>query len=113
MTERSARPRSRSDSPEHLQAVASLDRPHCTSLVGFGRMADMGQPAVNLDELSPEEQLELLDRIWDRLSRNPAAVPVTEAQRVELDSRLDDLEKDIRAGRPLGEPWEEVRKRFR
>ena len=73
----------------------------------------MGHPAVNLDELSPEEQLELLDRIWDRLSRNPSALPLTEPQRVELDSRLDDLEEDIRAGRRLGEPWEEVRKRLK
>jgi putative addiction module component (TIGR02574 family) len=76
-------------------------------------MDDMGHPAVNLDELSPEEQLELLDQIWDRLSRNPSAVPLTEAQRLELDSRLDDLDEDIRAGRPLGEPWDEVRKRLK
>ena len=73
----------------------------------------MGHPAINLDELTPEAQLELLDEIWDRLSRNPSAVPLTEAQRTELDSRLDELEDDLRAGRDLGEPWEEVRKRLK
>jgi len=72
----------------------------------------MGRPAINLDELTPEAQLELLGEIWDRLSRNPCAVPLTEAQRAELDARLDELEDDLRAGRHLGEPWEDVRKRL-
>jgi putative addiction module component (TIGR02574 family) len=73
----------------------------------------MGHPAVNLDDLSPEEQLELLGEIWDRLSQRPAGVPLTPEQREELDRRLDDLETDIRAGRPLGRPWSEVREQLR
>lgn len=73
----------------------------------------MGHPVINLDELTPEAQLELLGEIWDRLSGSPSAVPLTEAQRAELDARLDELEDDLRAGRHLGEPWEEVRKRLR
>lgn len=76
-------------------------------------MSPMGHAAINLDDFSPEEQLDLLEEIWDRLSQNPANVPLTDAQRLELDSRLDDLEEDIQAGRPLGEPWEEVRKRLK
>jgi putative addiction module component (TIGR02574 family) len=73
----------------------------------------MGHPAINLDELSPDEQLELLEEIWDRLSANPANVPFSEAHRRELDGRLDDLDSDIQSGRPLGEPWEDVRKRLK
>jgi putative addiction module component (TIGR02574 family) len=73
----------------------------------------MGHPAINLDDFSPEEQLDLLEQIWDRLSQDPANVPLTEAQRQELDRRLDDLEADVQAGRPLGEPWAEVRKRLK
>jgi putative addiction module component (TIGR02574 family) len=73
----------------------------------------MGHPAVNLDELSPEEQLELLGELWDRLSRQPANVPLSVEQREELDRRLDALEEDIKAGRPLGRPWSEVRERLR
>lgn len=72
----------------------------------------MAHPAVNLDEFTPEEQLALLEEIWDRLSQHPASVPLTEAQRAELDRRLDAVEEDIRAGRPLGRPWSEVRKRL-
>lgn len=73
----------------------------------------MGHPAVNLDDLSPDEQLDLLEEIWERLSKHPVTVPVSEAQRAELGRRLDDLEADIRVGRPLGAPWEQVRKRLR
>jgi len=69
----------------------------------------MRHPAVNLDDLSPKEQLELLGEIWDRLSQRPVNVPLSPEQRQELDSRLDALEEDIKAGRPLGRPWSEVR----
>jgi putative addiction module component (TIGR02574 family) len=73
----------------------------------------MGLPAVNLDDLSPGEQLQLLGDIWDRLSQRPANVPLSPEQREELDRRLDALEEDVRACRPLGCPWSEVRERLR
>jgi putative addiction module component (TIGR02574 family) len=73
----------------------------------------MGHPAVNLADLSPEEQLELIGELWDRLSQRPASVPLTAEQREELDLRLDELEENIRAGRPLGPPWSEVREQLR
>jgi len=72
----------------------------------------MAHPAINLDDLSPEEQLQLLEEIWDRLSQHPADVPLSDAQRAELDRRLDALEEDIKAGKPLGRPWSEVRQRL-
>jgi putative addiction module component (TIGR02574 family) len=72
----------------------------------------MAHPAINLDDLSPEEQLQLLEEIWDRLSQHPADVPLSGEQRAELDRRLDALEEDIKAGRPLGRPWSEVRERL-
>ncbi len=73
----------------------------------------MARPAVNLDDLSPEEQMDLLEEIWDRLSQHPGGMPLSDAQRAELDRRLDALEDDIRAGRPLGRPWSEVRERLK
>ena len=68
---------------------------------------------VDLDALTAAEQLDLLERIWERLSRDPANLPLTPEQVRELDDRDAELEADIRAGRPLGEPWAEVRKRFK
>jgi len=73
----------------------------------------MSQATVDLDALTATEQLDLLERIWERLSRDPANLPLTREQARELDDRDDELEADIRAGRPLGEPWSEVQKRFK
>lgn len=64
----------------------------------------MPSSAVNLDELSPKEKLELLERLWESLTRSPEQVPVTEAQRRELDRRLDELGD----GAPDGIPWDRV-----
>ena len=73
----------------------------------------MTRPALNLDDFSPEEQLDLLEEIWERLSQHPEGIPLSDAQRSELDRRLDVLENDVRAGRPLGRPWSEVRERLK
>lgn len=68
----------------------------------------MADPAVNIDDLTPEQRLELLERLWDSLTATPERIPVTAAQREELDRRLDELERDPSAGIP----WDEVRKRI-
>lgn len=73
----------------------------------------MTRSAVNLDDLTPEEQLDLLEEIWDRLSQHPAGIPLSDARRSELDRRLDALEANIRAGRPPGRPWGGVRERLK
>jgi putative addiction module component (TIGR02574 family) len=73
----------------------------------------MSDPAVAIEALSPEEQLDLIERLWDSLSRTPARVPLTEPQRVELDRRLDALDDDLAQGRALGVPWDEVVRQIR
>lgn len=64
---------------------------------------------LDIDRLSSEEQFQLLGELWERLSAFPEAIPLTEAQRDELDRRLDKLE---RSG-PTGIPWDEVHRRVR
>lgn len=64
---------------------------------------------IDIAKLSPEERLELLEQLWDSLSDTPEAVPLTDAQRQELDRRLDDLDRDG----PVGIPWNEVLDRIR
>ena len=44
----------------------------------------MGHPALNLDDLTPEEQLQLLEDLWDLLSERPANLPLSDEQRAEL-----------------------------
>lgn len=68
----------------------------------------MSDSPVRIEALSPAEQLQLLERLWDSLSRTPGNVPLTEPQRAELDQRLDDLDRDLRQGQAPGVPWEEV-----
>lgn len=60
--------------------------------------------AIDINSLSPDERLELLEQLWDSLSSTPNAIPLTNAQREELDRRLDDLEREG----PIGIPWEDV-----
>jgi putative addiction module component (TIGR02574 family) len=68
----------------------------------------MAAPAVSIDHLTVEERLELLERLWDSLVDTPERIPLTDAQREELDRRLDDFERDP----SIGIPWDEVRKRI-
>ncbi|MGZ8532058.1 MAG: addiction module protein [Candidatus Binatia bacterium] len=44
-----------------------------------------------LDALICAERLQLLDQLWESLRQSPDNVPLTQAQREELDRRLDDL----------------------
>ena len=62
---------------------------------------------IDIAKLSAQERLELLERLWDSLSAE--AVPMTDAQKEELDRRLDDLEREG----PIGIPWDEVLDRIR
>jgi len=50
----------------------------------------MGKLALDVEKLTHEEQLDLLEKVWDQLSSTQDAVPLTAAQRAELDRRLDD-----------------------
>lgn len=69
----------------------------------------MSKLAIDIDSLNPDERLRMIEELWDSLNDRPGTVPVTNAQREELDRRLDDLE---RTG-PTGIPWDEVQKRIR
>jgi putative addiction module component (TIGR02574 family) len=69
----------------------------------------MSKSALNISEMSPEERLRLIEELWDSLNETPGTVPLTTAQREELDRRLDDLE---RSG-PEGIPWDQVLQQIR
>lgn len=69
----------------------------------------MSKRDLDIAALTPEERLSLLEQLWDSLAATPEAIPLTEAQRAELDRRLDDLEREG----PVGIPWDEVLSRIR
>ena len=63
---------------------------------------------IDIASLTPEQRLELLEQIWDSLAATPESVPITPAQRQELERRLDELDKNPEAGYT----WDEVRARI-
>lgn len=58
--------------------------------------------------LSPEQRLNLVEALWDSLVEQPDAVPVTDAQKHELDARLEAYERDSDGGAN----WNDVRDRI-
>jgi putative addiction module component (TIGR02574 family) len=58
--------------------------------------------------LSPAERIQLVEDIWDSIAEVPEAVPLTEAQRMDLDARLAAYHADPGAG----SKWEEVKARI-
>jgi putative addiction module component (TIGR02574 family) len=60
---------------------------------------------IDIEQLTRDERLDLLERLWDLLNRDQATIPVTDRQREELDRRLDRLDQEG----PTGVPWERVR----
>ena len=59
-------------------------------------------------QLSAAERIQLVEDIWDTIAAEPEAVALTEAQKQELDRRLDDYHADPQAG----SSWQEVRLRI-
>ena len=47
--------------------------------------------ALGIERLSVEERISLVEEIWDAIA---GAIPLTEAQRLELDHRLQGHEKN-------------------
>ena len=48
--------------------------------------------SLGIDRLGIEDRLALVEEIWDSIADDSAAVPLTEAQRAELDRRIADHE---------------------
>jgi putative addiction module component (TIGR02574 family) len=63
---------------------------------------------AELLELSAAERILLVEDLWDSLAATPEAVPVTDAQRQELEARLAACERDPQAGCD----WEAVKGRI-
>ena len=70
----------------------------------------MSMPAIDIQAMSPAERVDLIADLWDSMPDSESLL--SQAQRDELDRRIDDLDADIEAGRPLGASWEDVRARI-
>ena len=59
-------------------------------------------------QLPVPERLKLVEDIWDSIAEIPEAVELNEAQRAELQQRLDDYRRNPDAG----SPWPDVKARI-
>jgi putative addiction module component (TIGR02574 family) len=65
----------------------------------------MSMTLSELLELPLEERLKLVESIWDSIAEFPEALELTDAQKKELDRRLEAYESDPTAGIP----WPELK----
>jgi putative addiction module component (TIGR02574 family) len=69
----------------------------------------MGQPAFNYRDLPIDQRLQLVEDIWDSIAEEanarPQSLPLTEAQRAELERRVADAD----ANPEESIPWDTVR----
>lgn len=68
----------------------------------------MTLPRKDWEHLSIPERIELVEDIWDSIAEESDRLPLTDAQRAELNRRLALYEQDPGATRT----WSEVRERL-
>ena len=59
-------------------------------------------------KLSVQDRIVFVEDIWDSIANVPESVELTEAQRKELDRRLEEYHKNPETG----SPWEDVKSRL-
>jgi putative addiction module component (TIGR02574 family) len=61
--------------------------------------------SLGIDRLPIDERLTLVEEIWDSIAADSGAIPLTDAQRLELEKRIaeDDAQPDDVT------PWEQVK----
>jgi len=64
--------------------------------------------SLGIDRLTVEEKLKLVDEIWASIDEETDALPLTDAQREEIERRLREHEADPEAALP----WDEVKARL-
>jgi putative addiction module component (TIGR02574 family) len=65
--------------------------------------------ALGIDQLSMAQRVLLVEEIWDSISEEAEEIPMTEAQRLDLQRRVAAYEANPKAGAS----WEEVKARLR
>lgn len=69
----------------------------------------MSMPAVDIQRMSPQERLKLIEDLWESLQADPDTLQLPESHRAELDRRIEDMDKN-----PADSlPWEDVQQHLR
>ena len=77
----------------------------------------MGEPAFDYRRLSVDERLQLVGDIWDSIAEEahtaPEVLPLTNAQKAELERRVAEYDADPSTGVPMDDALKGVRAKFR
>lgn len=84
------------------------------SLRPQGLEANHGNIWMNtkLSELPVDERIKLVEELWDSIAADQQALPLTEAQKAELNRRLDAYEVDRNPGRLASEAITDIRRKL-
>ena len=66
--------------------------------------------ATRVQDLPLGDKLKLVEDIWDSIAADQQKLPLTEAQRAELDRRLAEFELDQEPGDPAESVLDRIRK---
>lgn len=69
----------------------------------------MRETPVGFEELDILDQIRYLQELWDRIAAHPDRVPLTDAQRAELERRR----AAAAAGPGAAVPWDTVKRQLR
>ena len=78
-----------------------------TGTLAFAILCGMADLAPELARLSPRQRLDLIESVWEGLDEKD--VPVTDAQRAELDRMIAGFDQD--AAESI--PWDQLRAELR
>jgi putative addiction module component (TIGR02574 family) len=65
--------------------------------------------SLGIDQLSVDERMSLMEELWNSMSADPEAFPLTNGQKADLQTRLEAHQDNPK----VGTPWEEVKARLR
>jgi len=75
------------------------------------KLQSMVMPKLNIDELTRDERLHLIEELWNSLTVPSSELALTDAQRAELDRRLEEMDQDENLGIPWDDVVSQIRKR--
>jgi putative addiction module component (TIGR02574 family) len=70
---------------------------------------DSNQSVNEILALPADERLRIVEAIWDSIAAEPDAIPVTQAQKREIEARLEEYRRDP----SIAIPWESAKRRLR
>ena len=68
--------------------------------------------SAKLKDLPLEERIRVVEDLWDSIAADQKALPLTAAQKAELDRRLDAYEVDKNRGRLASDAVADIRRKL-